>query len=396
MVSAIDQPSLLDPAPGALAASAGTSARPLILVVEDNLEMNRYIGEVLSAAYRIETAFDGKEGLEKAIQLRPDLIVSDIMMSAMSGVDMVRALRLRPELNIIPIIILTAKADSDLRVQLLRDGVQDFLVKPFSVEELQARIGNLVTLKRAREQIERQNEGLLGLTARLEAANKELEAFSYSVSHDLRAPLRSIGGFSNILVEDYGPRLDEEGRRLLGVIEGEARRMDQLIDELLNFSRMGRKQMKGAILDMTRMAEAVFQELVARHIERKPRLDLKPLLRAQGDEALIRQVMVNLLSNAIKFTRQCDPGMIEIGSQRDAELNIYYVRDNGVGFDPQYTHKLFGVFQRLHSEQEFEGSGVGLALVQRIIHRHGGRVWAEGKVNGGATLYFTLPGANGG
>ena len=249
----------------------------------------------------------------------------------------------------------------------------------------------LVTLKKAREQIAHQNEELQALTARLEAANKELEAFSYSISHDLRAPLRSISGFSRILVEDSGPKLDDEGKRVLSVIESEVQRMDKLIDELLSFSRTGRKPLKSTVLDMTTIAKTVFEQLTAGQIERKLQLDLKSLLPALGDEALIHQVMVNLLSNAIKFTRHCESAVIEIGSWRDSDQHTYYVRDNGAGFDPQYTHKLFGVFQRLHTEQEFEGTGVGLALVQRIIHRHGGRVWAEGKVKDGATLYFTLP-----
>jgi two-component system sensor kinase len=167
--------------------------------------------------------------------------------------------------------------------------------------------------------------------------------------------------------------------------------MNRLIDELLNFSRLGRKEMQSTILDMTAMAEAIFKELMICHIERKPQLELKPLPKARGDEALIRQVWVNLLSNAIKFTRNREVAVIEVGSRSDSEENTYYVKDNGAGFEPKYTSKLFGVFQRLHSEEQFEGTGVGLALVQRIIRRHSGRVWAEGKVNDGATFYFALP-----
>lgn len=228
-------------------------------------------------------------------------------------------------------------------------------------------------------------------TAELEAANKELEAFSYSVSHDLRAPLRAIDGFGRILVEDYAGSLDAEGRRVLGVISSETRRMGQLVDDLLGFSRLGRQKLESARVDMTALARAVFDEQAAQAPKRALRLDLQPLPPAEGDPAMIRVVMSNLVANAVKFTRDRNPAVIEIGSRLVDAQTVYYVKDNGVGFDMNYVHKLFGVFQRLHSTEEFEGTGVGLALVQRVILRHGGRVWAEGKVDEGATLSFTLP-----
>ena len=228
-------------------------------------------------------------------------------------------------------------------------------------------------------------------TAQLETANKELEAFSYSVSHDLRAPLRAIDGFARILEEDYTARLDDEGRRLLRIICGEAKRMGQLIDDLLAFSRMTRQQVESAQIDMTALAQAVFNEHAARTPGRELRLKLQPLPPARGDRALLRQALVNLISNAIKYTRSRAVAEIEIGGRAEGGENLYHVKDNGVGFDMKYAGKLFGVFQRLHTADEFEGNGVGLALVQRVIHRHGGRVWAEGKLNEGSTFYFTLP-----
>ena len=228
-------------------------------------------------------------------------------------------------------------------------------------------------------------------TAQLEVANKELETFSYSVSHDLRAPLRAIHGFVRILSEDYTARLDDEGRRVLGTIYSEAERMGQLIDDLLSFSRMSRQHVESEPIDMTALAQAAFDGCAAHAPGRRLEFKAQPLPPAQGDGALLRQVFVNLFSNAIKYTRPRPVAEIEIGGREEGPENLYYVRDNGVGFDMKYAGKLFGVFQRLHTEDEFEGTGVGLALVQRVIRRHGGRVWAEAKLNEGSTFYFTIP-----
>jgi len=228
-------------------------------------------------------------------------------------------------------------------------------------------------------------------TAELEATNQELEAFSYSVSHDWRAPLRAISGYVNMLIEDNEKQLDEEGRRKLNLVRAEAAHMSQLIDDLLAFSRTGRQSMQLAEIDMRELAQKVFDECAAQAPGRNIRFKLHPLPLAQGDLALLHQVWVNLISNAIKYSRPKDAAVIEIGGRTEGGELLYYVKDNGVGFDMDYVQKLFGVFQRLHSSEEFEGTGVGLALVQRIIHRHDGRVWAEGKLNEGATFFFTLP-----
>ncbi|MBI4206672.1 MAG: hypothetical protein HY527_16750 [Betaproteobacteria bacterium] len=226
-------------------------------------------------------------------------------------------------------------------------------------------------------------------TARLEMVNKELESFSYSVSHDLRSPLRAVGGFAKMLEEDYADRLDEEGRRLIKVIRDNGRKMGQLIDDLLAFSRLGRKPLAVSEVDMTEQARATFAELT--NGDDRTRLEMAPLPAAFGDAALLKQVWVNLLSNAVKFSGTRPQPVVEVTGSVDATENIYCVKDNGVGFDMRYYDKLFGVFQRLHSAAEFPGTGVGLAIVQRVVSRHGGRAWAEGKEGEGAAFYFALP-----
>jgi signal transduction histidine kinase len=228
-------------------------------------------------------------------------------------------------------------------------------------------------------------------TAQLEMMVKELEAFTYSISDDMRGPLRAIDGFSRVLMEEYPDKMDSEGKRLLNIIRSNARSMGELIEGLLTFSHLGRRPLDQADINMEELAKSVFDEVQAAYKERQVVLELQGLPPAFGDRAMIRQVLYNLISNAFKFTRPKDNPSVEIGFAEGGNQHTYYVRDNGVGFDMQYSQKLFGVFQRLHSVEEFEGTGVGLALVQRIVLRHGGRVWAEGKINEGSTFYFSLP-----
>jgi light-regulated signal transduction histidine kinase (bacteriophytochrome) len=229
-------------------------------------------------------------------------------------------------------------------------------------------------------------------TAQLEAANRELEAFAYSVSHDLRAPLRHIDGFLVLLQQRTAATLDAQSQHYMQTIASAAQRMGVLIDDLLSFSRMGRHDLARQPVDLNSLVHEVIAELAPEAAARPLQWHIADLPVVTGDRAMLRVVLVNLLSNALKFTRSRSPADIDIGYEAGSETElIFFIRDNGVGFDMAYADKLYGVFQRLHRTEEFEGTGIGLANVRRIIHRHGGRTWAEGEVDRGATFYFSLP-----
>ncbi len=249
--------------------------------------------------------------------------------------------------------------------------------------------------KRAEEEIANLNKDLenkvIERTRLLEAANKELESFAYSVSHDLRAPLRAIDGFSKFLLDDHGSMLNPEGKRLLGLIRKNTKRMDQLIQDILALSRVARSEHNASKTDMAKIAMAMYNELNQSDLQMKIRFTIDPLPEAYADPTYIKQVWFNLISNAVKFSSTRPHPEIKIGGYTENKFNIYFIKDNGVGFNMDYSHKLFGVFQRLHKPEDFEGTGVGLAIVRRIINRHQGNVWAEAKENEGATFYFSIP-----
>ncbi len=251
-------------------------------------------------------------------------------------------------------------------------------------------INDMTERIRAESEIRDLNRQLRAQADSLTAANRELEAFSYSVSHDLRSPLRAIDGYTRILSEEYSSSLDAEGRRLCAVVTNETRRMGQLIEDLLAFSRAGRAEMHPSPVDMEALARSAFEELTMPKDRQRIEFKVGELPAAEGDPILINQVWTNLLANAIKFSSRQERALIEVEGRQTDDEALYFVRDNGAGFPMKYANKLFGVFERLHHESEFQGTGVGLAIVQRIVNRHGGRVWAESKATQGATFYFTL------
>ncbi len=374
----------LRPAVSTAVPDRATGDRPVVLVVEDHPEMSRFVADTLHDECSVICASNGREGLEQALASRPDVIVTDVMMPGMSGTELVQAVRRHPDLDRTPIILLTARADDELRIALLRDGAQDYVLKPFSPAELRARTRNFAQLKRATDALADHNRAL-------ELANRELDAFSYSVSHDLRAPLRAIDGFSQILLEDCRDRLDDQGQDCLHRVRAASQQMAHLIDDLLQLSRVTRAEMTQAPVDLSAMATAAVEALRTADPARTVEVTIQPGMTSCGDPRLLRIVLDNLLGNAWKYTSTRSRARVEVGREEDAQGRVrYIVRDNGVGFDMTYAHKLFGVFQRLHTESEFPGTGIGLATVQRIIHRHRGRIWADGAVDRGATFSFTL------
>ena len=334
---------------------------------------------------KLITARSGHEALRHLLAHDFALILLDIRMPDLDGFQTAALIRERGRNRVTPIIFLTASDESE--AQKFRGyavGAVDYVFKPLQPEILRSKVSVFVDLARTTEVMRKQ-------AAELEAANRDLESFSYSVSHDLRAPLRAIDGYSNILRESCGDRLGDEDKRLLGKILENTQRMGTLIEDLLAFSQLGRRPIFAAEIDMEALAREVVDELRSAPGQQVPNCVLTPLPAGWGDRSLVRQVWLNLLSNAIKFTGATEVPSIELGGSSEDGRNVYYVKDNGAGFDMRYYGKLFGVFQRLHSSREFPGTGVGLAIVQRVVVRHGGRVWAEGQPGKGATFYFALP-----
>jgi signal transduction histidine kinase len=383
-----------------------------ILAVDDSVT---YLHELAFAlrdeGYDVVLAHSGEEAIELLAVQSVDCILLDLLMPGIGGQESCRRIKASPALRNTPLIMLTAVEDRRTLIEGLGTGADDYIAKSSEFDVLRARIQAQIRRKqfedenrRIREQLLRSEleaaearaarelaEAKAGLVEELEDKNKELEAFSYSVSHDLRAPLRGIDGFSQALLEDYTDRLDETGRNYLTRIRAAAQRMGQLIDDMLLLSRVGRAQIERESVDLSGLAQAVTDELQRQDPDRRIVLEIQHDLVARADRGLMRVLLDNLLGNAWKFTARTADARIDFKMQAHVTGSAFLVQDNGAGFDMAHAGTLFQPFHRLHAVTDFPGTGIGLATCRRIVDRHGGRIWAEGAVGRGAAVFFTIP-----
>ena len=391
-------------------ATASLSGPKKILAVDDSETYLQELADGLRAdGYELVLARSGEEALQ-LLQVQPvDCILLDVIMPGIGGHEACRGIKRVPGLRDIPIIMLTAVENRDAMIQGLSAGADDYIAKSSDLDVLRARVLAQIRRKQFEDENRLIREHLLraelealeahtarqiaearaSLVEQLEAKNEELEAFSYSVAHDLRAPLRSIDGFGLILLEDYADKLDDEGKQCLAYVRESAQQMSRLIDDLLALSRVTRAEFRRAPVDVSSLARSIISRLAQSAPDRAVEVIVADGLEANGDDGLIGIALENLLGNAWKFTRGTAQARIEVGVTA-GDPRTFFVRDNGAGFDMAYASKLFGMFQRLHSAREFEGTGIGLATVHRIVRRHGGRIRAESTVGRGATFFFTL------
>ena len=380
----------------------------ILLVDDEQANLDALEAVLESLGQRLIRATRGEQALKCVLEHDFAVILLDVQMPGMSGIETAALIRARERSRTTPIIFLTGMMrTAEMVFSGYSAGAVDYLMKPLEPEVLRAKVAVFVELDRARHELEQEvservriaeqvselNNALRQKNDDLLAANSDLEAFCHSVSHDLRMPLRHIHSYISILEASASSKLNSEERRHVSTVQKAALRMTRLIDDLLAFSRIGRAAMHRQRIRMTELIEETFQDLAPDPTNRRIDWQRHAIPDTMGDPQLLKQVWVNLLANAVKYTRPRDPARIEIGAEETDDEIIYYVKDNGVGFNMQYADRLFGVFQRLHTETDFEGTGVGLANVRRIVQRHGGRTWAEGVEGRGATVYFSLPAA---
>jgi signal transduction histidine kinase len=367
------------------AASSSLDPRPRVLLVDD-VEANLVALEAGLDGMDCDLvrASNGNDALRLLLGGEFAVMLLDVQMPDMDGYEVARYARDNPTTRSVPIIFVTAMNETEEKV--LRGygtGAVDFLFKPVNPHILRYKVQVFLDLYKSRRRLANEVQAHKRTMA-------ELEAFNYSVSHDLRAPLRPLDGFSQALLEDFGDKLDDKGRDYLLRIRAAAQRMSQLIDDLLRLSRISRAQVRAQPVDLSAMADAIVRELSGNDEARNVECVVQPGLNVRGDPGLLRIVMENLLRNAWKFTQKKDKARIEFGQRQERGETVYFVRDDGVGFDPSFAPRLFQPFQRFHTTAEFEGTGIGLAIVHRIVAHHRGRTWAEASPGHGATIFFTL------
>ncbi|HEY1790808.1 MAG TPA: response regulator [Verrucomicrobiae bacterium] len=360
-----------------------------ILIVDDEIAQMKALCNTLQDHHFETVGFSSaKAALAEVKKTEFDLLLSDLMMPEMNGIELLQSARkISPDLVS---IIMTGEGTITTAVEAMKSGALDYILKPFKLSAILPVLERALAVRRLRLENAELARRIEERTAQLETANQELEAFSYSVSHDLRAPLRHIGGYANLLTQS-GIAITDDSKRHLGFITGAAEQMNKLIDDLLEFSRNSRLELRQTRVEPGELIEKILQDVQPDLANRNIVWKKGPLPAVKGDLSLLRQVFSNLILNAVKYTRLRDQAEIEIGClDHNGSEVVIFVRDNGAGFDMKYADKLFGVFQRLHRQEEFEGTGVGLANVRRIVTRHGGRVWAEAKVNEGAAFFVAL------
>jgi len=373
------------------------SQRPRILIVDDETEQMRALCNTLpDHGYETAGFTDGESALENLRTTKFDLLLADLMMPRMDGIALLQAAQ-KIDAGLVG-VIMTGEGTIVTAVEAMKSGALDYILKPFKLSAILPVLSRALTVQRLRIENAELERSIRERTIELEAANqelasanKELEAFSYSVSHDLRGPLTAIIGSADLLIEDYAAQLPAKVQQLLGGVLGSGERMMQIIDDLLRLSRLGRQPLSKGPVNVSALVREVLEELQREQSGRQIEIHVGDLPDSVGDPALLKQVLANLLSNAFKFTRERERPTVDVCGRQHVGEKIYFVRDNGAGFDMNNAQQLFGAFQRFHNAEQFEGTGIGLSIAQRIIQRHGGRIWAEAEAGKGATIYFSLP-----
>ena len=398
--------------PSAVRTTSSLLGPKKILTVDDSLTyLHEVAAQLRQEGYDVIPARSGEEALELLSVQSVDCILLDLVMPGLSGQETCRRIKGSAAWRDIPLIMHTALEEQAAMIEGINAGADDYIAKSSDLEVLCARVRAQLRRKQFEDENRNIREQLLQKEVEVVAANSarelaeiratfvdelrskniELEAFSYSVSHDLRAPLRSIDGFSKLLLVDYADKLDAKGQDYLHLVRESAQRMGELIDDLLLLSRVGRADLNRDQIDLSEIARGVSEELKKKDPDRHVKWCIEDQLLVEADSGLMRVAFDNLLGNSWKFTAKVSAPRIEVGTDQQEGVAVFFVRDNGAGFSMEYAEKLFSPFQRLHTESEFEGTGIGLATVHRIIDRHGGRIWADSAVDHGATFYFTIP-----